>query len=176
MFKPFSNNLIFFDTEFSSLNPYQGEILSIGMVKMNGEQLYLEIDRPGLECSEWVKKNVLPLLNSEKISIETAKKKINKFIGNKKPFGIAYVNQFDAAYLYKIISQTDLLLHWIILDFASILFTLGIDPAITSRGNDVLYEKLGIDHKQYRRHNALDDALKLKELYIKLLERNEINF
>jgi len=176
MFKPFSDNLIFFDTEFSSLDPREGEILSIGMVKMNGEKIYLEIDRPNLKCSEWVEKNVLPQLTAEKTSIETAKKKINDFIGDNKPYAISYVNQFDAPYLYKMISQDELLLHWIILDFASVLFSHGIDPAIISKENDILYEKLGIDHKKYKRHNALDDALKLKKLYTKLLEKNEINF
>ncbi len=42
--KSFSENIIFFDTEFSSLNPYEGEILSIGLVKPNGEELYLELE------------------------------------------------------------------------------------------------------------------------------------
>lgn len=36
--------LIFFDTEFTSLDPYKGEILSIGMVKENGEELYIELE------------------------------------------------------------------------------------------------------------------------------------
>lgn len=176
MFKPFSDNLIFFDTEFSSLNPYEGEILSIGMVKMTGEELYLEIDRPGLECSDWVKENVLPLLNSKKVTIETAKKKINEFVGNQSPYAICYVNQFDAPYLYKMIPQNELLLHWIVLDFASVLFALGIDPAIMSKENKFLFEKLGVKYEKYKHHNALDDALKLKELYTKLLEKDEINF
>lgn len=39
----FIKPLIFFDSEFSSLNPYEGEILSIGMVKENGDEFYLEL-------------------------------------------------------------------------------------------------------------------------------------
>lgn len=44
MIKPYSQNLIFFDTEFSSLDLDRGEILSLGFVKMNREALYLEVD------------------------------------------------------------------------------------------------------------------------------------
>src|SRR4030066_1628453 len=45
--KPFSDNIVFLDTEFSSLDPYKGEILSIGLVKMNGDGLYLELEYTG---------------------------------------------------------------------------------------------------------------------------------
>ena len=40
---PFSNNVIFYDAEFSNVDPYTGELLSIGMVKVSGEELYLEL-------------------------------------------------------------------------------------------------------------------------------------
>jgi hypothetical protein len=38
--QPFeAENILFIDTEFSDLDPYIGEILSIGMVKLSGEEL-----------------------------------------------------------------------------------------------------------------------------------------
>jgi hypothetical protein len=46
-FYPYTDNLIFYDSEFSSLDPYEGEILSIGMVKPNGQELYLELEYEG---------------------------------------------------------------------------------------------------------------------------------
>ena len=36
-FKPYSKNIIFFDSEFSSLDPYKGEILSVGSEIINGQ-------------------------------------------------------------------------------------------------------------------------------------------
>lgn len=47
--------IIFLDTEFSSLDPYKGKILSIGMVKDNGTEFYIEIEYDG-EVSDWVRK------------------------------------------------------------------------------------------------------------------------
>lgn len=34
---------IFFDSEFISLDPYKGEIISLGVVKENSQELYLEL-------------------------------------------------------------------------------------------------------------------------------------
>lgn len=65
--KPFSDNVIFVDTEFSSLNPYKGEVLSIGLVKINGEELYLELEYQG-EVDDWPKQNILPTLKSPKVN------------------------------------------------------------------------------------------------------------
>ena len=93
----FSKNVIFFDTEFSSLDINKGEILSLGLVKLNGQELYLELDYEG-EVDEWPKKNILPHLNKEKVSRDVAIKMIKQFIGNKKPYVVAYVNQFDMVY------------------------------------------------------------------------------
>ena len=45
--KSFSDNIIFLDAEFSTLDPYEGEILSIGLVKLNGDNLYLELEYNG---------------------------------------------------------------------------------------------------------------------------------
>jgi len=46
-FNPFSKNIIFLDTEFSSLDPYKGEMLSIGLAKLDGSELYLELEYEG---------------------------------------------------------------------------------------------------------------------------------
>lgn len=169
MVKPFSNNIIFIDTEFSSLNPYKGEILSIGLVKLNGKELYLELEYDG-EVDEWVEKNILPTLKEPKVSREKAKEEIKKFIGDTKPFMVAYVNQFDAIYWYKLFGVDNNPCHWIPIDFASILFALGIDPESYHERRNEFFEKIGIDYSKYKQHNALDDAKLLREVYLKFLE------
>jgi DNA polymerase III epsilon subunit-like protein len=168
--KPSSDNIIFLDTEFSSLNPYKGEILSIGLVKLNGEELYLELEYEG-EVDEWVKKNIIPTLKESKVNREKAIDRIKKFVGNKQPYTVAYVNQFDTIYIYKLFNIENHPFHWIPIDFASVLFSLGINPeSYDYRNKDNFFEKIGIDHTKYREHHALDDARLLREVYLKFLE------
>lgn len=167
---PFSNNIIFFDTEFSSLNPYKGEILSIGLVKLNGQELYIELEYNG-EVDEWVEKNVMPALIELKVSRQEASKKIKKFVGDSKPYMVSYVNQFDTIYLYKLLGIENNSFHWIPIDFASMLFAFGIDPERydwEDKGN--FYQEIGIDHNKYRRHHALDDARLLRQVYLKFVD------
>jgi hypothetical protein len=73
--KPFSGNIIFFDTEFTGNDISAGEVLSIGMVKPNGEELYLELEFQG-EVSGWVKKNIIPTLILTKTKRVKAIKKL----------------------------------------------------------------------------------------------------
>ena len=175
--KPFSDNLIFFDTEFSSLDPVSGEILSIGMVKMNGEELYMELEYSG-EVSSWVTEHVMPLLTAPKVLREEAVRRIIEFVGEGSPYLISYIIEFDAPFLYKLTGVNDkagnrtLPFHWIILDFASVLFTLGRDPGnFSTDGSAGLLHEFGIDMKKYRKHHALDDAKRLREAYFKLISR-----
>jgi hypothetical protein len=45
MLEPFEKkNIVFIDTEFSDLDPYKGEVLSIGAIKLTGEEFYIEIE------------------------------------------------------------------------------------------------------------------------------------
>lgn len=125
--KPFSKNIIFYDTEFSSLNPYKGEIFSVGPVKLNGEELYLELEHKG-DVDKWPKKHIVPHLKESKVSREKAKRIIRKFVGKNKPYLVSYVNQFDTIYWYKLFGIKNHPAFWIPVDFASILFSLSIDP------------------------------------------------
>ena len=160
--KPFSDNIIFYNTEFTSPNPYEGEILSIGLVKLNGEKFYLELECDA-EPSEWVKENIIPTLKGPKVSREEAGKQITEFVGSGKPYMVAFVNSFDAIYTYKLMGIDGHPFNWIPIDFASMLFAEGIDPNFS-------YKELGIDTSKYHMHNALDDAKVLREVYLKLTE------
>ncbi|HAZ28525.1 MAG TPA: hypothetical protein DCY48_01980 [Candidatus Magasanikbacteria bacterium] len=169
---PFSPDIIFFDTEFSDLDTRTGSLLSLGMVKPNGKELYIEFEHDG-QVHPWVEKHVLPTLTQQKISHETAQGMIRRFIGTnkkKKPYLMAYVNQFDAIFWYQLFGSPQ---HhpafWIPIDFASILFAHGIDP--NSMGKQRFFDWLGVDKKGFTLHNALDDARLLKVTYEKFWER-----
>ena len=170
--KPFSKNIIFLDTEFSSLDPYKGEILSIGLVKLSGQELYLELDYQD-EADDWVKENVIPFLTQEKISRKQAVEKIKQFVGNRKPYMVGYVNHFDSVFWHKLcksIGTTENLFHWIPIDFASVLFVLGINPERYNwEHKDNFYQEIGVNHRKYRKHHALDDAKLLREVYLKFV-------
>jgi len=166
--KPFSANIIFFDTEFTSLDPYIGEIISIGMIKPNGEELYLELEYDFGKVDDFTKKNVIPKLQGNPISREKAKKQIRDFIGSDKPYLISYNNCFDMVYWYKLFGVKESPAFWIPLDFATLLFYCGLDP-------EKYYKKqekfLDLSFNKTLQHNALYDARLLKEAYYKLLKK-----
>lgn len=167
-FTPYSDNVIFLDTEFSTLDPYQGEILSIGIVKLTGEELYLELEYDG-PVNDWVKENILSNLNQPKVTRAVAIERMREFIGSKKPYVISYINQFDTIYMYKLTGTGGHPFFWLPIDFASILFGQGIRPESFSQDDTGdLIGQLGIDISKYHRHNALDDARLLREVYLKM--------
>lgn len=158
--------IIFFDTEFTDLNPYTGEILSIGMIKETGEEFYIELecDAP---CSDWVKAHILPTLTDKKVSRDEAKSMMATFIGNDEPIMMANVNQYDVIYLYKLFEGPETPFFWIPIDFASILYERGYEPEdYIHRGK--IFEELGIDLAAYNQHNALDDAKLIRDTYMRL--------
>lgn len=175
IFKPYSQNVIFFDTEFSSNDLSKGEILSLGMVKVSGEELYLELKHSG-EVSGWVKENIVPTLTKRKITKASAIEKINAFVGNKKPYLVSYRIPYDTVYLHKlygieILNDKDFIFDVWPIDFATVLFTLGYDPSMFGKKNlPDLAKKLGIDISGYTIHNALDDAKLLRAVYLEMIK------
>lgn len=175
-FTPFSENIVFYDGEFSSLDIHTGELLSVGLVKYTGEELYLELAYDG-PVSDWVKEHLGDLLASKnRVSREQAKEKIRTFLGNAKPHLVALFNQFDMAFWHKLFAgeyDTEPN-HWAPIDFASILFACGINPekGIDPHERELFYKKLGIDTKKYNRHNALDDARLLRDMYMALRKKH----
>ncbi len=163
--KAFSNNVIFVDTEFTDLDPYKGEILSVGMVKLNGQQFYVEIEYEG-DMHPWVKTNIIPTLTQEKVSREEAKKQIAEFVGPDKPYLVAFVPQYDMLYMVKLFGRENLPFNWMPIDFAAMLFAQGEDPTILRAARrDVLLTQLGYHPDDYRTHYALDDARALRDVW-----------
>jgi hypothetical protein len=167
--KPFSDNIIFYDSEFSSFDTKRGELLSIGMVKMNGEELYLELETT-MEPDEWVKENVVPLLTGKKVSWEEAVEEIKKFAGSSTPFLLTYVSGYDMVYLKNMIGPgKNNIFHWMPIDIASMFFAIGRNPEdFGDADKNGEFDRLGIDWHKYREHHALDDAKLLREFYLKL--------
>ena len=160
------------DGEFAKLKPDGIDLLSLALIKPNGEELYLEIEFDG-EISPWVKENVLPNLKQEKVSKEKATELIKDFVGNEKPYLIAYVNQFDWMGICKLfnVKNTEdiskLPFFWAPIDFASILFEKGVKPTI----NPIeLAKKYHIEVSTIKKHHALDDARLLKKIYDKVIK------
>ncbi len=163
--RPFSDNVIFLDTEFSSLDPYSGEIISIGLVKPDGVELYLELEYD-VEVSDWVKANVLPLFTGPRVSRAEAVRRVNEFVGDTKPLAVSYVNQYDTVYLYKLFGVDGHPFFWQTIDIAAMCFAVGLDPG--SPGRPEFARRLGIDTSRFKEHHALDDARLLREIYLRL--------
>jgi DNA polymerase III epsilon subunit-like protein len=174
-FEPYEpNNLVFIDTEFTDLDPYTGEVLSIGMVKLSGEEFYIELEQPA-ESSAWVKKHILPTLKEPKFTKEEATVQVREFLGESQPFAVAFVDNYDAIYLTKLFGAGNLPFRWITIDFATILFAHGINPVkmlADEKGAISFYKTLGIELKNYRQHHALDDARLLRDVWLKVTSTN----
>jgi DNA polymerase III epsilon subunit-like protein len=166
-----SKNLIFIDTEFSSLDPAVGEIMSIGIVKLNGDELYLEIEHHG-PTSKWVSKNIAHTLTGPKVSRQEAVKQVRTFLGRSNPFAIAYVDNYDALYSVKLFGEgSKIPFKWMTIDFASILFAHGINPTkflAQGSGAKAFYRSIGIQIDKYQQHHALHDARLLRDVWVKL--------
>ena len=174
--KPFeSSNLVFLDTEFTDLDPYKGELLSVGMATLDGRELYLECEQ-STEPSPWVQKHIMPMLDGPKFSRIQVMRQIREFLGNTNPFMIAFVDNYDVIYLTKLFGAGNLPFRWMTVDFASILFANGVNPVRFQRdgnsGAKAFYKDLGLDLKVYRNHHALDDARLLRDVWLKLTENN----
>lgn len=172
-FAPLAEDIVFIDTEFTSLDPAIGELLSVGIVKQDGSTLYLELETTA-PIDPWVERHVMPQLKQQKISASDAKQQIRAFIGRKMPYAMAYVDNYDNLYLVKLFGVGKLPFKWMTLDFSTVLFMHGVDPAkLLANGSDVkvFYESLGIDFKIYRQHHALDDALLLRDVWQKLIAK-----
>ena len=57
----------FLDTEFTRL--HDPSLISIGLVTQNGEEFYAEVPFPQIECSEFVRDIVMPLLRREEHAV-----------------------------------------------------------------------------------------------------------
>lgn len=170
----YSDNIVFMDAEFSDLEPYHGEIISIALIKPSGEELYLEIKHDG-PISDWVRENIWEDMKGPKVSRDDAKERIRAFLGEGKPYMVGFVPQYDMVFLAKLFGVWELPVQWLPIDFASILFAAGMDPVgFTERGKHVVAAELGLDIGSYNLHHALDDARLLRDAWNIFFEKLEV--
>jgi hypothetical protein len=160
----YSDNVIFVDVEFSGLEFYLGELISIGLVKPGGEELYLELECAGTP-NAFVQREVLPRLSGPKVPAREAVTRIKEFVGSVRPYMVSEGGHYDALYVYKLFRTREHPFHSILLEFASMLFSHGVSPVI-----DDLARQLGIDRSRFRPHHALDDARFLRGIYLRVTE------
>ena len=158
---PYSDDVVFVDTEFTGLEFYLGELIAIGLVKLTGEELYLELEYAG-PVNEFVRREVLPKLSGPKVRPAEAAARIKEFVGDGKPYMVSEGGHYDALYVYKLFGIENHPFNWVPLDLASMLFSHGIRPRI-----DDVAARLGIDRSKFRAHHALDDARCLREIYLR---------
>ena len=170
--QPFSDDIVFFDAEFTGHDIANDSLMAIGMVSLDGtREMYFELEYDENHVSEWVVENVVPYLTGDKISREEARQKIWEFCGKSEPHLVATVNQYDMAFWHKLFAGEKEPIHRIPIDFASMLFAIGLTPAREMGGEKAnFYEQFGIDLDNYRVHNALDDAKLMRDLYVKLTQ------
>ncbi|HET7772181.1 MAG TPA: hypothetical protein VFN74_25635 [Chloroflexota bacterium] len=158
---PYSDNVVFVDTEFSGLEFYLGELISIGLVKLSGEELYLELDYSG-PVNEFVQREVLPKLQGPKVPVSEAVARIKEFVGDGKPYMVSEGGHYDVLYVYKLFGIAEQPFNWVPLELTSMLFSHGIRPRL-----DEFAASLGINRSRFRNDHALDDARFLRELYLR---------
>ncbi|MEA3322790.1 MAG: 3'-5' exoribonuclease [Patescibacteria group bacterium] len=170
--QPFSQDIVFFDAEFTGHDLANDQLMSIGMVSLDGErEMYFELEYGKAHVSEWVRENVVPYLTQEKISREDARCRIREFCGKSEPHLVATVNQYDMAFWHKLFNGEEEPIHPIPIDFASMLFAIGLNPARDIDGEKKnFFASIGVDIEKYQIHNALDDARLMREAYIILTQ------
>ncbi len=173
-FTPFSDDIIFFDAEMTQLDVEKGELMAIGMISYDGtKELYLELDYDESTLSEWTKEHVVPNLLSHKVSKEEVKEAIRKICGHSEPHLVATVNQWDMTFWNKLFKGEKSPINRIPIDFASILYAIGLNPARTINDEKAeFYKQFGIDLSNYNMHNALDDTRLMRDLYFKLANKS----
>ena len=113
----------------------------------------------------------MPTLTEEKVSREDAKEQIAAFVGPDKPYMVAFVPQYDMVYMVKLFGRENMPFHWMPIDFASMLFGTGQDPAqLRSERRGALLTHLGLHPDDYRGHHALDDARALRDVFLAMVE------
>lgn len=144
----------FYDTEFIE-DGKTIDLISIGVVSEDGRTYYaISNEFNAKKASQWVVDNVLLKLNDN----ETRKSRLEikndllEFIGNDKPEFWAYYADYDHVALCQLFGKMiDLPKGWP-------MYTRDLKQFLDSMGNPKI-------PKQENEHNALDDALWVKQTY-----------
>jgi hypothetical protein len=152
---------VYFDTEFIA-KPFHLELISIGMVREDGETYYaISSEFDPNNAKPWVKENVIALLEPEITpkTVAEIREEILMFLAHRTPEFWAYYASFD----------------WVL--FSWIMQDMNAMPAHYPKYcNDLRQEiaRLKFPKNQvpraHNKHNALDDALWNQQLHQLLIE------
>lgn len=173
---------LFFDTEFTGLHK-ETTLISIGIVAENGHTFYGELtDYDQSQIDEWLQENVIDNLYLDAVSKERSLKSNNQefeSLGTKQTVKedlIWWLSQFDSVEMWSDCLAYDWVLfndlfgtafmipknvYYIPFDICTMFKLSDIDPDISRE------EFAGIKEKDAK-HNALFDALVIKECYNKM--------
>ena len=155
---------VWFDTEFIE-DGRTIDLLSIGFVREDGEQLYREAawtDRS--RATQWVKENVIPHLGSQEdgwmVSRENMRRTVVEFCGEKPEFW-AYYCSYDWVVLCQLFgTMLDLPKGWP-------MFCNDVKQFCNSLGNPQLPKQEGVVH------SAMADAVWTKQAWQFLIDRKD---
>lgn len=95
-------NKIYIDCEF---NGFAGELLSMALVADSGEEFYEVIEHNFWEMNDWVKQNVIPILNKEPIPAGRAWNRLWKYLSHFSDVVIIADHPADIKYFCEFIQN-----------------------------------------------------------------------
>ena len=141
---------IWFDTEFIE-DGKTIELISIGMVRADGNVFYREAECDHSKADDWVKQNVLTQLTGDTVPREQIRNDILAFCGESPEFW-AYYADYDWVVLCQLFGRMiDLPDHWPMFcnDVQQLRYNMGAS----------------LPEQESGEHNALSDALWTKIAY-----------
>lgn len=140
---------IFIDTEFDGFKDVDGtgELISMGLIDEDGHEFYEVLDTPYIEC-DWVKKNVIPVLNKKPISKIEFQQKLNDYLKNYEYVILVADFPRDVTHFFNMLEITpgELLIDC---------------PRIIS---SMINRNLNSDKSEIN-HNALEDAKAIRQMF-----------
>ena len=171
---------IFFDTEFTGLHK-DTTLISIAMVSECGKEFYAELDDYNMsQVDEWIQKNVIDNLWIWQHEYDIPEFS-NYYIGDKETIAkelTEWLSQFDSVEMWSDCLSYDWVLfcdlfghafnipddvYYIPFDICTVFKIQGVDP-------DISREEFTNMTKGANKHNALWDAMVIKECYNKLVK------
>lgn len=177
--------IVFIDNEFTGIHAIT-TLISVGLVTLEGESLYVTLnDFNEDQVSEWVKDNVLGKINtSESISSLTACGVIQEFLDNysqgEQVSLVSAGKMIDIILLFQLWHSKcperkyfhmdclpSYLNHGAHFDLNTLFFVAGLDPDMDRAAF--------VEKDNVTRHHALDDAMIVRECFLKLVKEGKIS-
>ncbi|KLT72232.1 DNA polymerase III subunit epsilon [Neisseria arctica] len=181
LYEEHPTELVSFDCETTSLNVKEGEIISIGAVKIRGneiltsESFYVLVKPEGImEAANVTIHGLRPKDLSDGMPIEEALHRFLNFIGGRPLVG--YYLEYDIAMVNKFLKpMLGIKLPNRQVEVSSIFYQQEMNKTIHNAYIDLrmatMVEKLGIP--DLPRHDALNDSINVAMMYLALMNREK---